>query len=120
MNGMYFTIRMTLVILLLTTVTSHAANVESGVTYNPFKRPKLVHTTSNIKPAHNSERAPVHIDLRSTLSAGNESLVNVGGEIIGMGDEIGGYRLLSVSEGAAVFFRGETQVTVTVDSYQDD
>ncbi len=47
--------------------------------------------------------------LRATLVAGRRSAVNLSGWILGLGEELAGYRLVSVREGEAVFFKdGET------------
>lgn len=65
---------------------------------NPFLRPQLVERA----PAADPAASPL-LELRAILSAGDASRVDVGGHIVGVGEEVNGYRLISVSEDGAVF-----------------
>jgi hypothetical protein len=64
---------------------------------NPFLRPRLAEQAPPASPA-----SPP-LELRAILSAGDASRVDVGGRIVGVGEEIDGYRLVSVTEACAVF-----------------
>jgi hypothetical protein len=64
---------------------------------DPFLRPGLV----ELAPAE----AVAPLELRAVLSAGDDSLVDVGGRIVRVGDEVSGYRLVGVSEDSALFER---------------
>lgn len=73
---------------------------------NPFRVPiELVggpiaeRTTSRVEAGRGT------LDLRATLVAGRRSSVNLGGSILSLGDEVAGYRLVSVREGEAVFYK---------------
>ena len=48
------------------------------------------------------------------MQAGDASLVNVDGEILRIGEKIGGYRLASVGEGTAVFMKGEIPYVLAI------
>ncbi|MGI9341204.1 MAG: hypothetical protein ACR2QV_00035 [Gammaproteobacteria bacterium] len=56
----------------------------------------------------------IEAEVRGILFAGGESLVNFGGQIIGPGEEVNGYRLLEVGEEHAVFQRGDEIVTLSL------
>jgi len=78
---------------------------------NPFDRPSWLSEASEIVEV--ARPAKVRLDLRATL-LGEPSLANVGGIIIEPGDEIAGYKLLSISEGAALFSDGVRSIEVRV------
>jgi hypothetical protein len=59
-------------------------------------------------------------EIRGILFAGGRSLVNLGGEIIGPGEEASGYLLLEVAEDHAVFRRGDEIVTLSLDPDDDE
>jgi hypothetical protein len=65
--------------------------------HDPFVRPRLV----ELVPPAESMRVP--LELRAVLSAGDDSLANVGGQIVHVGEEVSGYRLVAVSEDGALF-----------------
>lgn len=78
---------------------------------NPFERPAwLSDAREVVEPVR---QAKVRLDLRATL-IGEPSLANVGGRIVMPGEEVDGYKLLSVSEGAAEFSDGERTIQVSV------
>ncbi len=52
--------------------------------------------------------------LRATLSLGRASLADVDGDIIGIGEEVNGYRLLAVNEGSAVFSKDGKRLELSV------
>ncbi len=53
--------------------------------------------------------------LTGTLVAGPQSLANLGGWILGLGEEAHGYRLVEVREGEAVFERDGRPLVLRVD-----
>ena len=62
--------------------------------FNPFARPELSAISRSGAPSKASGGwAPV---LTATLADGEKSLVNLGGVILGVGEETHGYRLLNV------------------------
>ncbi len=81
--------------------------------HNPFTRPQYLGAAVSNRSAQRADGNAV-LDLRATMSAGTQSLVNVAGEFYGLGDEIDGYRLLSVGDGKAVFLKNGRKVTMTV------
>ena len=53
--------------------------------------------------------------LAATLVAGSESMVNLGGSILRLGEEAHGYRLVEVGHWEAVFEKGGERVTLSID-----
>lgn len=87
------------------------------ILHDPFQKPKLKKTfvkpksvAQSIKPA-----ASWTPHLISTLRAGDHSMANVGGEIIAVGEEINGYKLIKVSERAVVFINQGQTTRLTLD-----
>lgn len=58
--------------------------------------------------------------IRGILVAGDQSLVNLGGELLGIGESANGYRLLQVSEDHAVFQRGDEVITLSLYPDKED
>jgi hypothetical protein len=54
--------------------------------------------------------------LTAVVVAGADSVANIDGTIIRVGETIDGYRLLRVQEGAAVFTRNDQQVVLTMNT----
>ena len=58
--------------------------------------------------------------IRGILVAGDQSLVNLGGELLGIGESANGYRLLQVREDHAVFQRGDEVITLSLYPDKED
>lgn len=85
--------------------------------HNPFKQPDLSMATSEDsgvgEAAEPEAKAPDPV-LRATLSLGSASLADVDGDIIGIGEEVNGYRLLAVNEGSAVLSKDGNRLELSV------
>jgi hypothetical protein len=81
---------------LLGTLTAQASDTPP-LANNPFLRPRVAEQTAPVEPA-----SPP-LELRAILLAGDASRVDVGGRIVGVGEALDGYRLVSVTEDGAVF-----------------
>jgi len=82
---------------------------------DPFERPKLEQPTGSASSRYGSDGVPAEWELRATLVAGRDSLADVGGVIVRVGEEIEGYRLLSVGEGSAVLLGNGSRLVLTVE-----
>ncbi|MCP4407752.1 MAG: hypothetical protein GY807_08325 [Gammaproteobacteria bacterium] len=83
--------------------------------HNPFKQPDLRAVADNSRDDDSlSDQVGSQLELRATLTLGNKSLANVGGKIIGIGEQVDGYRLLAVDEGVAVFAKNGTHIDLIV------
>jgi hypothetical protein len=82
---------------------------------NPFRHPDITQTANDSsKPKSPAVETEERLELRATLTLGRRSLANVAGKIIGIGEEIDGFRLLAVAEGSAVFVKNGIQRNVSV------
>jgi len=81
------------------------------LTKDHFVRPRAL--TPAAIPAATAPAAPL-LELRATLSAGVESVADVGGHIVRLGETVAGYRLVTVNEDGAVFERDGRTVKVAL------
>jgi hypothetical protein len=97
-----------------------------GLKHDPFARPVLAprpapRPASAASVPGNSVKAPVpepvwKPELRAVLVAGPKSIVNVGGALVRIGEQINGYRLVEVHEETAVFVNDKKTVTLSLRS----
>lgn len=96
------------------------------LTHDPFKKPDFLlkppasAASSALAPSANEGVvedvvAPLEGELRATIQAGAYSMVNVGGEILMLGDTLDGYRLVQVGETEAIFEKNGTKRTLKQD-----
>jgi hypothetical protein len=85
---------------------------------NPFARP--ARSALPAVTAEPSSAAGPTFVLRATMAAGANSLVNIDGRIVAIGDDYAGYRLVSVGEGSAVFMRNGIRFPVAVRNQNGD
>ncbi|MFK8030342.1 MAG: hypothetical protein AB8G18_08875 [Gammaproteobacteria bacterium] len=89
-----------------------------SLTHNPFNQPGLF-VPENGSPG--TEKRPAWYDsLNAVLVAGPDSLVNINGHVLEIGESYEGYRLIRVEEGEAVFRLGEREIIVRVGDDSDD
>ena len=89
------------------------ANEPARLQHNPFSRPPSVATVPN-RSSLRVDGTVQTLDIRATMVAAKESLVNVAGTILKSGDEIQGYTLLQVFEDHAVFTKAGGRVKIYV------
>ncbi len=53
--------------------------------------------------------------LSATLRSGKNSMANVNGAVIKLGETIDGYRLIEVNKRSAVFIKNEHRIQLTLD-----
>ena len=89
---------------------------------NPFRFPLPEQSATRPSAADSVQGESLILHLRATLVSDKDPLAVVGGRILAVGEEIQGYRLLSVGEGEAVFSHGGRRLTlrVGVDETDDD
>ena len=104
------------VVLLITLVPAMAASSGDAVLKtNPFERP-LVTSSKDDEPEVAVEETPqTSMELRGTMAAGKNSLANIGGEILAIGQEINGYRLVAIHQRHVVLQKNEFQRTLLID-----
>lgn len=89
-----------------------------GLKHDPFARPVLAPRSASALPA-NAGNAPVpepawKPELRAIMAAGPNSIVNVEGVVVRIGEQINGYRLVEVHEETAVFVNNKKRVTLSL------
>ena len=83
------------------------------VQHDPFQRPVIPQPEPEVsKPSAQQAWAP---KLTATLRAGRNSMANVNGNIIKLGETIDGYRLIEVDERSAVFVKNKQRTHLTID-----
>jgi hypothetical protein len=83
---------------------------------NPFAHPlpESSQPVPGVTAAPPEAKAP--LELRGTMLAGVDSLVNIGGLILGIGQEVDGYRIVSIHERQVVIEKHGEQRTLSVDN----
>lgn len=91
-----------------------------GLKHDPFVRPVLAPRPASAAPGPaTTVKAPVpepvwKPELRGIMVAGPNSIVNVEGTLVRIGEEIYGYRLIEVHEETAVFVNNKKRVTLSL------
>ena len=100
--------------LVLLPVSCLLAEEPPGIQHDPFSRPPLRAAGRGVEAGDNADASPVGPDLRITLVSNGKRLANVGGRIIGIGEQLDGYTLVAVHEDRAEFVWRDRHVTVYV------
>lgn len=83
---------------------------------NPFAHP-LPESSQPVQDAAGAApEASLALELRGTMLAGAGSLANIGGMILGIGQEVDGYRIVSIHERQVVVEKNGEQRTLSVDN----
>ncbi len=56
------------------------------------------------------------LQLFATLRAGKNSMVNIQGRLVQLGEEIEGYKLMQVNDRSAIFAKNEQKVHLSLDT----
>lgn len=80
--------------------------------FDPFHKQPGPEKSSSSTSAQDSDW---QAELTAVLVSGDDSLANLGGVILRVGEETNGYTLVEVQEFSAVFERGGQRVTLTVE-----
>ncbi len=100
--------------LALTVVNSQSFS--RSLKQDPFKKPEFLEQVEpNAITTPESKETPLKGELRATITTGAQSMANVDGVILTLGEEMSGYRLIEVREREAVFERHGKRQVLTVD-----
>ena len=102
--------------LVLLTTTASAERLNR----NPFRPPTEFLEATAAEPGGPTLAPGTRPEIRGILLAGKQSLVNLGGKVIGVGESANGYRLLEVGEEHAVFERGDEVITLSLYPDKED
>ncbi len=84
--------------------------------FDPFRIPTFAIQRDRDSASLTPQALAWKPELRATMIAGNNSMANVDGAIIKVGEEIQGYTLLEVRMGAAIFIKDGNPVELTLDA----
>lgn len=90
-----------------------AAEVET-LHHDPFRHPLLHRTISAAKKSKNPHVAGRKLQLRATLVADKQSLANINGKIVSLGNRIEGFRLVKIQQGKVMLLKNGRQLTLTI------
>jgi hypothetical protein len=89
--------------------------------HDPFARPAIAGFAAARPaaafapaPAAASVQAGPRLKLNAVLAAGSDSIANVDGVMVRIGESVQGYRLVAVSDRSAVFEKNNAKVTLTL------
>ncbi|RDH85502.1 MAG: hypothetical protein DIZ78_11225 [endosymbiont of Escarpia spicata] len=84
---------------------AYAGDVSDTLVFNPFNKPEVLATPPKVERKKEIQAVEQEVmpKLRATLMSDAVPMVIVDEEMLGVGGDINGYRLLSVEEGQAVF-----------------
>ncbi len=82
---------------------------------NPFTRPDLSTGSAEKGVPEIKETNPAGLVLKGTLVAGSDPMANIGGVILEIGEEVEGYRLVSIGEREVVLEKGGFRKTLMMD-----
>lgn len=95
-------------------VPAPRADTSAVLQNNPFQRP-VFDAARPAAPREDGLANGSELDIRAILVAGRDSLVNVAGNIIRVGQEHEGYRLVWVEERAVVFDKEGERLRIELD-----
>ncbi|MDX2457907.1 MAG: hypothetical protein QNL87_10405 [Gammaproteobacteria bacterium] len=100
-----------LLVMLLPSAAAHA--VDTGLKTNPFEPPVSGDSDTDQEP---EAQAPVpEMVLLGTMDAGRNSLADIGGEILAVGQEVSGYTLVAVHPYHVVLQKDAIQRILSID-----
>ncbi len=98
------------------------AGYAAQLLHDPFAPPDFEPQQEDVK--NNAEQAVKREDwrpeLRATMRAGRQSMANIDGRIVRIGEEIDGFRLVKVHERDAFFVKRGLKYHVSMDLDEDD
>ena len=102
-----------LMIAVMITTAGQAADQYAALRTNPFIKPGNIADLQSNKTADKPLAADMQ--LRATVVAGSRSQANIGGVIIGLGEDVDGYRLTEVHARRVVLERDGTRKEILID-----
>ncbi|MDJ0776551.1 MAG: hypothetical protein QNJ85_01730 [Gammaproteobacteria bacterium] len=97
--------------LLLATATAADAAELQQLRHNPFSRPEIVNEPPPPPPPPVTVSEEPELELSATLVSKVAPMVVVNGELLEIGEDIDGLRLVAVAEGRATFERDGRKFT---------
>jgi hypothetical protein len=103
-----------MVTIMCITAASYAGGSAHNLKTNPFVRP--VDSQKQLEAPESTEQlSPVPLVLRGTVVAGQQSLANISGVVVSLGEEINGYKVVAIKQRAAVLLKNNDRRVLSVD-----
>ena len=107
-----------LILLLLAVCLCSQASADVLLKHDPFARPLLPASLPNNPASINAvaeEEDPWNPQLIAVMVSGKNSLVNLDGVILRVGEEKDGYRFMQASDHEAVFKKGNKRIVLNME-----
>jgi len=85
----------------------------SSLQYDPFEQPAFLKASAQTRQSTSSTATP-DLQLRSILEAGEESVINLNGKILMIGDSYQGYQLVEVNKQSATLVKNGEKIKITL------
>lgn len=119
-NFRSFSVLFIIIGLLVFSAAIQAANVAPKLHLDPFEKPdSLLLQHRQLETAVLPQPVSWQPELRATMRFAQGGMVNIGGDIIAIGEEINGFRLLEVQERSAIFSKDGKKFPVSLDDVAD-
>lgn len=112
-------IRLALLLLsgILPQAISYASDANTSILQNnPFLRPGHENINSENSNSTSNKKPVGSMQLRGIMRANSNSVANIDGEIISIGQQIQGYTLISIQQRHIVLERSGTKITLSIDN----
>ena len=107
------------IIIAVVTGILFSQGVTAQLLQNPFKPPQLLQQSDTAKPNKNKPiRENWYPQLRATMRAGENSMANINGQILSIGEKIDGFELVEVYERDVFFIKQGLKYHVSMDQEQ--
>ena len=119
-NSRTFSVVILITGLAILSATLQAANVAPKLHLDPFEKPDSLLLQSrelDVEPL--PEPVSWQPELRATMRSSTGAMVNIDGDIIAIGEEINGFRLLEVQERSAIFGKNGEKYPVSLDDVRE-
>ena len=104
-----------LIVILLYSGYSNADTSHAQLSKNPFIKPIVVSPVRALEKTESQLSYTLSDEsLRATLSSDEDSIANVEGLMVFVGDKVKGYELISVGVGTATFAKDGKKITLNV------
>lgn len=122
-----------LLVLNIITMTAYANELAPELHRDPFVNPLLQQQTSQeeiveaVQITESPTADPVaresflwQPELRGIIRSEDIAIANIGGKMVGLGEEIDGYRLINVKERSVVFEKNGKYIPVSLDNTEEE
>jgi hypothetical protein len=102
-------------LILILSSNLYAGSAPITLNKNPFIKPIELRNkeVKRLDPIEVNEPLS-ESSLRATLSSGDQSIANVDGIMVFLGDKVKGYELIHVGEGTAIFMKDNKELSLSV------